>query len=82
MFWGAVGVAVEFGVSDLIIGLTIVALGTSLQNFYNCNLQHEKGEHDMILLLEMLLDQICSTFCLVIGIAVVIAPMNNVPLKF
>ena len=27
---GAVGVAVEFGVSDLIIGLTIVALGTSL----------------------------------------------------
>ena len=35
----------------------------------------------MILLLEMLLDQICSTFLAVIGIAVVIAPMNNIPLE-
>ena len=30
LVWGAVGVANSFGVSDLIIGLTIVALGTSL----------------------------------------------------
>jgi len=28
--WGAIGVAREFGVSDLVIGLTIVAVGTSL----------------------------------------------------
>jgi len=28
--WGAVGIAEAFGVSDLVIGLTIVALGTSL----------------------------------------------------
>ncbi len=37
LVWGAVGVAVEFGVSDLIIGLTIVALGTSLQTCSFCN---------------------------------------------
>lgn len=30
LVWAAVGIAQEFGVSDLVIGLTIVALGTSL----------------------------------------------------
>ncbi len=30
LVWGAVGIAQHFGISDLIIGLTIVALGTSL----------------------------------------------------
>lgn len=30
LVWGAVGIAEAFGVSDLVIGLTIVALGTSL----------------------------------------------------
>lgn len=30
LVWGAVGVAEYFGVSDLVIGLTIVAIGTSL----------------------------------------------------
>ncbi len=30
LVWGAVGIAEHFGVSDLVIGLTIVALGTSL----------------------------------------------------
>jgi cation:H+ antiporter len=30
LVWGAVNVAVAFGVSDLVIGLTIVAIGTSL----------------------------------------------------
>jgi Ca2+/Na+ antiporter len=30
LVWGAVGVAKDLGISDLIIGLTIVALGTLL----------------------------------------------------
>ena len=30
MVWGAVNIAVAFGVSDLLVGLTIVAIGTSL----------------------------------------------------
>ncbi len=30
LVWGAIGIAEAFGVSDLVIGLTIVALGTSL----------------------------------------------------
>ena len=29
LVWGATGIAKAFGVSDLVIGLTIVALGTS-----------------------------------------------------
>lgn len=30
LVWGAVGIAIHFGVSELVIGLTIVAIGTSL----------------------------------------------------
>ncbi|MEM7400751.1 MAG: calcium/sodium antiporter [Pseudomonadota bacterium] len=34
--WGAVGVAQSLGISDIIIGLTIVALGTSLPELATC----------------------------------------------
>ncbi len=34
LVWGAVEIAYGFGVSDLIIGLTIVAVGTSLPEHY------------------------------------------------
>ena len=34
--WGAVGIAENFGISDIIIGLTIVALGTSLPELATC----------------------------------------------
>ena len=47
LVWGAVGVAVEFGVSDLIIGLTIVALGTSLPELAASVIAARKGEHDI-----------------------------------
>jgi len=30
LVWGAVNVATELGVSELIIGLTVIAVGTSL----------------------------------------------------
>ncbi|MDQ6983060.1 MAG: calcium/sodium antiporter, partial [Mariprofundus sp.] len=45
--WGAVGVAQALGVSDLVIGLTIVAIGTSLPELVASITSALKGESDM-----------------------------------
>lgn len=47
LVWGAVNIATSFGVSDLIIGLTIVALGTSLPELAASIVSAKKGEHDI-----------------------------------
>lgn len=47
LVWGAVTVAQTLGVSDLIIGLTIVALGTSLPELAASVIAARKGEHDI-----------------------------------
>lgn len=47
LVWGAVGVAEALGVPDLIIGLTIVALGTSLPELAASLAGALKGEHDL-----------------------------------
>ncbi len=47
LVWGAVGIAHAFGVSDLIIGLTIVALGTSLPELAASISGAMKNEHDI-----------------------------------
>ncbi len=47
LVWGAVEVAHSFGVSDLIIGLTIVAVGTSLPELAASVMSALKGEDDM-----------------------------------
>ncbi len=47
LVWGAVNIAVSFGVSDLVIGLTIVALGTSLPELAASITSALKGEHDI-----------------------------------
>jgi len=47
--WGAVTLATEFGVSDLVIGLTIVALGTSLPELASSIMAIKKNEHDLAL---------------------------------
>lgn len=47
--WGAVGVAQAFGVSDLVIGLTVVAIGTSLPELAAAIAATRKGEHDLAL---------------------------------
>jgi cation:H+ antiporter len=44
-----VDIANEFGVSDLIIGLTIVAIGTSLPELASSIIAARKGEHDLAL---------------------------------
>lgn len=79
LVWGAVGVATEFGVSDLIIGLTIVALGTSLPELAASVIAARKGEHDIAI--GNVVGSNMFNILAVIGIATVIAPMNNVPLE-
>lgn len=47
LVWGAVEIARFFGVSDLIIGLTIVAIGTSLPELASSVAAARKGESDL-----------------------------------
>jgi cation:H+ antiporter len=47
LVWGAVEVATAFGVSDLVIGLTIIAVGTSLPELAASIASALKNEHDL-----------------------------------
>lgn len=76
LVWGAVGVAHEFGVSDLIIGLTIVALGTSLPELAASVIAARKGEHDIAI--GNVVGSNMFNLLAVIGIATVINPMNSI----
>ncbi len=80
LVWGAVTIAVEFGVSDLIIGLTIVAIGTSLPELASSIIATRKGEHD-IALGNVLGSNLFNTLT-VVGIAGIIHPMAVEPEVF
>ncbi|MGB5640401.1 MAG: calcium/sodium antiporter, partial [Sedimenticolaceae bacterium] len=45
--WGAVEIATAFGVSELVIGLTIVAIGTRLPELAASIMSALKNEHDL-----------------------------------
>lgn len=47
LVWGAVNIAEAFGVSDLVIGLTIVAIGTSMPELMASIMSALKHEHDL-----------------------------------
>ncbi|TDR15399.1 calcium/sodium antiporter [Marinomonas communis] len=47
LVWGAIGIASALGVSDLVIGLTIVAIGTSLPELAASITSVRKGHHDI-----------------------------------
>lgn len=49
LVWGAVTIAQAMGISDLVIGLTIVAIGTSLPELASALAAVKKNEHDLIL---------------------------------
>ena len=74
LVWGAVEIAHGFGVSDLIIGLTIVAVGTSLPELASSVIAARKGEHD-IALGNILGSNLFNTLA-VVGIAGTIHPMT------
>ncbi len=73
LVWGAVRLAQGFGVSDLIIGLTIVAIGTSLPELASSLAATRKGEHDLVLG-NVLGSNLFNTLA-VVGIAGAIEPL-------
>lgn len=77
LVWGAVELAHGFGVSDLIVGLTIIALGTSLPELASSIAACRKGEDD-IALGNVLGSNLFNTLA-VIGIAGSIHPMDVEP---
>jgi len=77
LVWGAVTIAEALGVSDLIIGLTIVALGTSLPELAATVIAARKGEHDIAI--GNVVGSNMFNLLAVVGIAGAIAPMSNVP---
>jgi cation:H+ antiporter len=80
LVWGAVEIAHAFGVSDLIIGLTIVAVGTSLPELASSIISTRKGEHD-IALGNVLGSNLFNTLA-VVGIAGTFHPMSVGPEVF
>ena len=66
LVWGAVNLAHALGVSDLLIGLTIVAVGTSLPELASSIAAARRGENDLAV------GNVIGS----VGIAAVIAPIN------
>ncbi len=75
LVWGSVEIAVLLGVTDLIIGLTIVALGTSLPELAASIIAARKGEHDIAI--GNVIGSNMFNLLAVIGIAGVIEPMHQ-----
>lgn len=76
LVWGAVFVAKSLGVSDLLIGLTIVAIGTSLPELASSIAAARKGEDDLAV--GNVVGSNTFNTLAVVGVASVISPMETV----
>ncbi|SIO02505.1 calcium/sodium antiporter [Fibrobacter sp. UWB11] len=74
LVWGAINVAQALGVSDLLIGLTIVAVGTSLPELASSIAAARKGENDLAVG-NVIGSNLFNTL-VVVGIAAVITPIK------
>ena len=74
LVWGAVYMAHALGVSDLLIGLTIVAVGTSLPELASSIAAARRGENDLAVG-NVIGSNIFNTL-VVVGLASVIAPIK------
>lgn len=74
--WGAVELATLWGMSELLIGLTIVAIGTSLPELVASVAAARRGEHDMALG-NVIGSNLFNTLG-VVGVATVISPIKNI----
>lgn len=74
LVWGAVEIAQNLGVSDLIIGLTIIAIGTSLPELASSVVAARKGQHDMVVG-NILGSNVFNTLA-VVGIAGALHPLS------
>ncbi|KGE77172.1 calcium/sodium antiporter [Halomonas sp. ND22Bw] len=75
LVWGAVDIAQSLGVSDLVIGLTVVAVGTSLPELASAISALRRGEHDLVLG-NVVGSNLFNTLG-VVGLAAVIAPIET-----
>lgn len=69
---GAVTIAEAYGVSELVIGLTVVAIGTSLPELATCLIAIYRGERDMAV--GNIVGSNIFNLLFVLGIASVVAP--------
>ena len=72
LVYGAVGIATSMGVSEIIVGLTVVAVGTSLPELASSVIAARKGESDLALG-NVLGSNLFNTLA-VVGIAGMISP--------
>ena len=77
LVWGAVEIATALGVSELIIGLTIVAIGTSLPELAAAIAAVRKNEHDLVLG-NIIGSGLFNTLA-VVGLAAAISPLQVEP---
>lgn len=76
LVWGAVEIARTLGVSDLLIGLTIVAIGTSLPELASSIAAARRGENDLALG-NIIGSNLFNTLA-VVGLAATISPMQEI----
>lgn len=75
LVWGAVTIAQSLGVSDLVIGLTVVALGTSLPELAASVVATRKGEHDIAI--GNIVGSNMFNILAVVGIAGMVSPISE-----
>ena len=73
LVWGSVDLAKAMGVSDLVIGLTIVAAGTSLPELASGIASARRGEHEFVL--GNIVGSNLFNMLAVVGLATVISPL-------
>ncbi|WP_166421978.1 calcium/sodium antiporter [Paraglaciecola sp. 20A4] len=79
LLWGAVEIVSAFGVSDLVIGLTIVAVGTSLPELTTTIAAVRKGNHDIAI--GNLIGSNMFNILGVVGLTGAIAPITSIPVE-
>ena len=72
LVWGAINIAQAYGISDLVIGLTIIAIGTSLPELAASAMGAIKKEHELII--GNIIGSNMFNLLAVIGVAGIISP--------
>ncbi len=74
LVWGAIDIATQFGISQIVIGLTIVAIGTSLPELAASIASARRGHHDIAL--GNIIGSNILNILAVLSVAAVIQPIN------
>ncbi|MFY0664607.1 MAG: calcium/sodium antiporter [Natronospirillum sp.] len=77
LVWGATQLAFRFGISELVVGATIVATGTSLPELATAVASTRKGHHEMTI--GNVVGSNIFNILAVVGVAAVIAPTEFEP---